>query len=277
MLSTEAMTAYCEERLFQNNGMLVVAPHPLLKPYIANYTFSDPKMISIDQTVLPTASNTLVYSIDHSHMLNGLRGVNTQPVTIGTFASRFDFLVLIEFHPGGFFPFCGIPQKELLNRGIPFEDLMPLLHQQISQIVSTTKTIACFVSALNEIFLQALEVGSIHPSIPFLLNHIYVSRGRLSSKALAKEIFYSEKHMNRLFQQHVGTTVKTYSRLLRIKFSLEQIKQETALIELAEEHGYYDAAHFSHEFKKIYRLTPHDYLEKMSIFYNDPFKMSTYT
>ena len=43
-----------------NGNMIILSPHPLLRPYIANYTFTDPSKMHPQQTILPTISSTLV-------------------------------------------------------------------------------------------------------------------------------------------------------------------------------------------------------------------------
>lgn len=85
--------------------------------------------------------------------------------------------------------------------------------------------------------------------------------------------FYSERHLNRIFNQFLGMSVKTYSRLIRINRVLQTIKQkETQLSKLAQDLGYYGQSHFIHDFKAVCGVNPTEYKEKMSDFYNEDFK-----
>lgn len=49
--------------LYRDANNLIIAPHKSLRPYISNYTFTKPKSMPKEQTILPSVSNTLVYSI----------------------------------------------------------------------------------------------------------------------------------------------------------------------------------------------------------------------
>ena len=61
-----------------NGNMIILSPHPLLRPYIANYTFTDPSKMHPQQTILPTISSTLVCTFQNGQFTAGLRGVNTK-------------------------------------------------------------------------------------------------------------------------------------------------------------------------------------------------------
>jgi len=85
-----------------NENMIVISPHPLLRPYIANYTFTDLSTMPHQQTILPTISSTLVCTFQNRHFTAGLRGVNTKPTAIANYARQFDFMFLVEFHAARF-------------------------------------------------------------------------------------------------------------------------------------------------------------------------------
>ena len=219
-----------------NENMIVIRPHPLLRPYIANYTFTDPSTMPHQQTILPTISSTLVCTFQNGHFTAGLRGVNTKPTAIANYARQFDFMFLIEFHAAGFYPFLKIDQHYLADDGFLFSELDSILYKQIAE-----KSLSC--------------------------------NGTIRVKDLANETFYSEKQMNRLFRKYAGAKVKTCSRIIRMKKAVELLNTESNIGLLFERTGHHDYAHFVHDFRAIYGITPKEYLEKMSLFYNDPYKL----
>lgn len=278
MLNFEMTRQYSGARvIFKTERMIVFSPHPALQPYIANYTLTDPRKMQKQESILPTVSNTLVYSISETEMVGGLRGVNTEPTVIGDYAKRFPFLLLVEFQSGGFYLFSGIKQQLLVNRGFDFETLLPVVDGKIRIAYQRSDAVEELLFELDCIFLEQLDNSLGNPAVHYAMEKVVHSRGQMDCKTLAAEVFYSEKQLNRLFGAQVGVNVHQFSRIVRLKTTLHLLEQSQSLMEMAAKTGHYDAAHYSRDFKQIYQMTPREYQEKMSIFYNDPFKLSFYT
>lgn len=276
MIAKESIKAYKQPSLIRDENTLIVAPHELLRPFIANYTFTNPQSMPEQQTVLPSVSSTLVYSVGSNCFVNGLRGVNTKPTQIADYARRFDFMFLIEFHSAGLYPFVKIDQNQLLNGAFSFEDLSKSINQQITHAYMGSDSIDKLKHSLDYIFLSNLDDTAINPALTFAMKAIMSKSGLVSSKELAGEVYYSEKQLNRLFHRHIGAGIKTFSRIVRMKRAVELLKNPIGLSQLAEMTGHYDPSHFIHDFKDVYDITPTEYVDKMSIFYNDPFKLEVY-
>lgn len=260
--------------LFRDDNCLVVAPHVLLCPYIANYTFTNPQTMPEQQMVLPSVSNTLVYSLEEHGLISGLRGVNTRPTAIGGYARQFHFMFLVEFHPAGLYPFLKIDQSLLRDDGFPFEDLNKMIDRQITGAYFAANSIRELIHRLDHIFLSALDEEAANGALTFSLKKILEHKGTLQTKELAGEVYYSEKQLNRLFQKHVGASVKTVSRVVRVKHALDLLSRPMSLSQAAEQTGHYDPSHFVRDFKTLCGFTPQEYRDNMSLFYNDPFKLN---
>ncbi len=254
-------------------NIIFVAPHELLRPYISNYTFTFPRTMLENQMVLPSASSTLVYAIGNGKVISGLRSVNTKPTTIGRYARQFDFMFLIEFHPAGLYPFLKINQNLLVDNVFAFEDMSKLLNQQITEAYYSSKNIDIMKHKLDRIFLSKLDDNVIHSAFVYAMKMIVESKGVIRIKALAQDVYYSEKQLNRLFQKYVGTGVKTFSRIVRMKRAVDLLNDSVNTASLFETTGHYDYSHFAHDFKALYGITPKEYISNMSLFYNDPFKL----
>lgn len=276
MIGSESIKQYKYPAIYRDINSLVILPHELLRPYIANYTFTNPITMPIQQVVLPSVSNTLVYSVNDKGIVSGLRGVNTKPTIIGGFASQFNFMFLIEFHSAGFYPFLKIEQDIFLNNTFSFEDLSRSMNQKIIDSFFISEDIETLIEKLDAIFLSTLDLSAVNSTLSYSMNRIIAERGIILTKALAGEVYYSEKQLNRIFNKHIGTNVKTFSRIVRMKHAIDLIDNQTSLMQLAEITGHFDTAHFVHDFKDIYGITPGEYSSKVSIFYNDPYKLSSY-
>jgi len=227
-----------------------------------------------NQTILPTASTTLVYSAHPRSITSGLRGVNTKPVEIGSYAHNIPLMLLIEFHPAGLFLFTDIEQNLLADYSCAFDDLNPILNNQISRLFEQTADISSLVSKLNQVLLASLGDHAMPDAMSAAMKLILSSGGILSSRQLAAEIFYSEKQLNRIFRRYIGTGIKSFSRIVRTKRALSFIEAGgKSLTCIAEQSGYYDVSHLIRDLKEVCGITPQQYLQKMSIFYSDPYKL----
>lgn len=80
---------------------------------------------------------------------------------------------------------------------------------------------------------------------------------------------YSEKHIRRLFLQHIGTSPKKFSRIVRINYASWLLQEDPLYFpDVIEKAGFFDQAHFIHDFKDIFNLTPSEYINNKSVFYN---------
>ncbi len=71
---------------------------------------------------------------------------------------------------------------------------------------------------------------------------------------------FSVKQIERKFIAEIGLTPKLFSRIVRFQDSLTQIQQYEKLTNLALDAGYYDQAHFIHEFKYFSGLSPSSFV-----------------
>lgn len=277
MIDPLSIMAYRGPALSRGDAFLYMSPIEPLLPYIANYTISCPTVDSMPDayTILPTASTTLVYAIAGGRVVSGLRGVNTRAVSVGAYAKRQDMLVLIEFHPGGLYPFTGVPQRLLLDRSEAFHCVDGALDNEIAEAIDAADDIASLLDALNSIFLSRL-----YNAYPMEIAHHAMMRlietgGRLQASILAKEMHYSEKQLTRLFSEHIGAGIKTFSRIVRVNRAMRLMEQQAqGFAHIATEAGYFDHAHFIHDFKALCGITPSAFMDqRMSVFYNDPYKL----
>lgn len=273
MLTKESLCQYQYSLHEIDKNSIIVAPHELLRPYIANYTFTNPSNMPEQQTVLPTISSTLVCATGNGGIINGLRGVNTKPTMIADYARQFDFMFLVEFHAAGLYPFIGIDQGHLTDNGFSLEALSSSLNQQITEAYYTSNDIHTLTNKLDSIFLSRITDVEINSTFLYAFKKVLENKGNIRVKELAKDVYYSEKQLNRLFMKYAGANVKMCSRIVRMKNAVDLLSTITDTGHLFELTGHYDYAHFIHDFTDIYEFTPKEYLSKMSLFYNDPFKL----
>lgn len=276
MLTRSRIEAYHGPALEQGESYVYLLPHPLLRPFIPCYTLTCPveSGMTEDYTILPTASTTLVFSIGENRIDANLRGVNTVASVVGGHARSYDILLLIEFHPGAVGPFLKPPLKEFVNTSAALEHFDRQLQIQIEEAILKADSVAGFQKRLDEILLRALRWPDRNPHFLEALECIRRSHGVMSGAELSGEIHYSQRHLRRLFQEYMGTGVKTFSRIVRIHHAISLLCRSRIGLEAAAGlTGYYDPSHLIRDFRECCGITPQEYLKKMSVFYSDNYKL----
>ncbi|WMJ85651.1 helix-turn-helix transcriptional regulator [Anaerocolumna sp. MB42-C2] len=276
MITKESIQFFQGKSLNRGDNFLYLSPHFLLQPYIANYTisFPTPQTMPDEYTVLPTASSTLTISVNADTIISGLRGVNTKSCNVGSHANKMKLLLLIEFHPGGLFPFIPIDQIELVDTSFKLDELDKIFTKTLENELVQSMSVENLIETLNRIFLTRLTESKTNMSVLDMMQVIVRQHGNISAKELSSEYYYSEKQIRRLFLRYVGTSPKMFSRIARTNYALRLLQRNSDyLTDIAVQSGYFDQPHFIHDFRRVCGLTPQDYLRNMSVFYNDRFKM----
>src|SRR6185295_11969728 len=85
-------------------------------------------------------------------------------------------------------------------------------------------------------------------------------QGDISVTALRTDLSLSERQLERTFRQQTGLTPRQFARLTRFRQVVQLLHQPAlTLTDVAYQAGYYDQAHFIHDFKAFAGLTPRDY------------------
>lgn len=117
--------------------------------------------------------------------------------------------------------------------------------------------------------------------IDYLAKLLYYKSDELTVEETAKKIGYSRRQLLRKSNSYFGLTPKEYLSIARFNRVLKKLLflNDSSYQLQALDGGYFDQAHFIHEFKKITKTTPKQFLinnNKMSHFYNTSLKTSSY-
>jgi methylphosphotriester-DNA--protein-cysteine methyltransferase len=120
----------------------------------------------------------------------------------------------------------------------------------------------CRAALLSQFLLermarQRIEKSRVHGAIQALIHR----EGRMMLDELAGQMGTGMRQMEREFREHAGFTAKKLSRILRFQSTLKHFpaKPVQSLTEIALDHGYYDQAHFIHDFKAFSGYVPSEY------------------
>lgn len=253
---------------------LYLWPAPPLRPYIAHYTLCLGEGSALPQafpplTILPDASGCLVFTLSGEGLDGLLYGPSSRAVRVDNDLGVCPLRFFVEFRPGGLSAFIRTPLWELTDLVLPLDGAERGLDRLVQVCWRSEPDLDGFTAAVDR-GLCARLVGS--GAFSGLLARFLAERPGPS--ALAEETGYSARHLSRLFRERCGLSPKGLQRVQRVNAAarLMQRPGSLSLTGLAQELGYFDQAHFIHDFQAVCGVTPGAYRAGLSDFYNEPLK-----
>jgi len=169
----------------------------------------------------------------------------------------------IHFKQGGAFPFFRFPISALHNRDGALTDVWGERRSDelISRIhdAATVQEKFCFLE--KWLLLNANRPLQHHPAVSYAVAQ-FQRDPAISSAEMANAVGFSQRKFIDLFRDEVGFGPKLLCRVLRFQQVIRTIKDRDAVdwIDVALSAGYYDQAHFIHDFQEFTGLNPGEYL-----------------
>ncbi|MBO9732721.1 MAG: helix-turn-helix transcriptional regulator [Chitinophaga sp.] len=116
--------------------------------------------------------------------------------------------------------------------------------------------------------LAASRKATSPEAIAYATRIIQNNHGIISLPALQKELYVTERTLQRLFESHVGLSPKTFSRICQFHSALQHLEQNqfTDMISVAYANGYADQSHLIRAFKEFTNYSPLEYLKAANDF-----------
>lgn len=96
------------------------------------------------------------------------------------------------------------------------------------------------------------------PLLEHGMQYLYAAKGRITVRALADKLNYSERTIRRAFQKELGVSPKEMSEIIRFQNLLLELHQAKPIRfpDIAAQYGYYDQPHFINNFRRLYGMSP---------------------
>jgi AraC-like DNA-binding protein len=208
---------------------------------------------------------TRVYDPEQPHRYTStsgtiLAGVLSRYQVIDT--SEQEYVAGVAFKPGGMVAFVRAPAYEMRDADVPLELLWGRqrsadLREQLLECSDADAQLDAIEAALGDM----LRPGSMHPAVAFALTAFHRVPLTMNIGAVTDAIGMSAKRFIERFKAQVGLSPKRYCRIRRFQHALSQAHrgQRVDWLQVALDCGYYDQAHFIHEFRSFSGLTPTGY------------------
>lgn len=196
-------------------------------------------------------------------------GIREKYITIPS--GRDNEMFIIYFRKGKAYPFVEMPMQELTDVVVDGELVMQnAILEMRDMLLGCTDASAMF--ALADRYLSDAFMGKLvsNPFVDFAVNAILRDPSQTSIATIADRVGYSHKQMIKIFTEHVGLTPKSFLKVIRFQKAVEDIQQQEyrGWASLALDCGYYDQAHFIHDFKSYSGFTPRQFLQQQSAYLN---------
>ncbi|MCS7482821.1 AraC family transcriptional regulator [Umezawaea endophytica] len=170
----------------------------------------------------------------------------------------------VHFTPWGLAPFLPMPATELRDRPVTVEQVWgrPATAELRDRLATANDPHEMLTLLENELTRRLHETAGLD-----LVRHtssvIAATRGALSIGDLSTAAGVSSTHLAQRFKQLIGVTPKRLARTYRFTATVFAINPAEPIdwSDLAGNAGYFDQAHFSHEFRAFTGLTPTRYVE----------------
>ncbi|MBI1225020.1 MAG: helix-turn-helix domain-containing protein [Bacteroidetes bacterium] len=251
-------------------------PEPLLRDYIWQYTFVD---MPFEQTqrlefkVMPSSHTRMILFLGEPSLCetnNSMQAVNSY--SLSGFTSKPQLFVptsnlqqvMIHFTAWGIQPFVDFPISEITDSRA---DLKHIFKHELEDLCATLHkglTMQEKVLALNHFFISRMrKARMVDKRAKMLAQYILQINGSVRLQDLAKKQLIGERTAQRLIHNSIGVNYKFFTKLVRLEFVRRLMTHENInLTNVAIQAGYFDQAHFIHDFQESFSESPRAYLKR---------------
>lgn len=218
-------------------------PDKILSDFV--YCFSSLQNFSNQQeaVIIPNGKIDLIFSKDKENKLCvALLGLETKPKYTHQEVSNF---FAVSFNPLAIEYVFNLSTASILNSG----KILPDNFWDFS--IDDLNDFEDFCKKITQ-KIYSLLPEKIDERKRLLFQMIFASNGEIPIKELSEKIGWSQRQINRYFNQQFGLSLKAYCKILRFQASLPYIKKGLLYPQL----NFTDQSHFIKEIKQLSGVSP---------------------
>jgi AraC-like DNA-binding protein len=260
-------------------------PRPPLDALIASiWLYKNEPCAHALERILPTGTAQLIVNLKEDqtraydpargyqcHTASGMimAGVSSRYAVIDT--AEQEHVLGAAFKPGGAGPLMRVPAHETRDLDIPLD----VLWGRSRTVALRERLLACRspeaqLDVMEDALREMWQPPGLHPAVAFALTTLDRAPHTTSIAAVTDAIGLSPKRFIERFKAAVGVTPKRYCRIRRFQRAVTRAHQGHAVdwTRVALDCGYFDQAHFIHDFRAFAGLTPTAYQAAQTPFQN---------
>lgn len=243
---------------------ITIAPCKELRDFVQHFWVAkwDEQSLATTSTYYMTASSLteMAFGFNGSDLafssIQGQTANNSQFIASGFYelfgVSLYAEAVPVLFHT---------PACELNDHFISPDTLLGQDGQTLTEKIALARTTQERISIISDYFVLQLSRQWIgDPAITSAVQLIRQQRGNVNIAKLSDDFCLSKKQFERRFRAASGFNPKLFSRIVRFEAALSNYSNFENLTGAAYANGYYDQAHFIHDFKAFSGYSPTKFL-----------------
>lgn len=252
-------------------------PRPPLSDFVELlWWYDDQELPHARERLLPSGTAELVidlrnetmgvYETNRSDLLQTFRGSlvcgpHSEYFVIDTAAPS--SVIGVHFKPGGASPFLGLPAAELHNLHVSLDTLWGRTAVDLREQLLEVPTAEQKFCVLERVLLAQVSYSlERHPAVKFALSEFHGVGHTRKVADVTEQIGLSARRFIQVFHEAVGLTPKLYCRVQRFQEVLRTLRTHDNVdwTNVALACGYFDQAHFIHDFRAFSGFSPSTYL-----------------
>ncbi|MCF3107617.1 helix-turn-helix domain-containing protein [Niabella sp. CC-SYL272] len=153
----------------------------------------------------------------------------------------------------------GLPAAALHNEHLSLNTFLSSKADALSERIALANTTEERVGLLSDFFRARLKKTAFKDKLMLHAMHKMKLDSDVKIAELAQRSCLSQKQFNRRFKDFTGFNPKLFARIIRLEAAIKSYVPNAPLTDLAHRSGYYDQAHFIHEFKTLTDFSPGDF------------------
>jgi AraC-like DNA-binding protein len=232
------------------------------------------------ERILPTGEMQIVINLaedrsciydrddtDHCENFGGalLSGAHSRYQVIGT--AQQASVIGVHFRSGGAFPFLRRPAGELRDTSVSLDALWGRAAIELREQLLEAATHQARFEILEHALLAELARGfDQHDAVGFALHRFMAAPHLTTMASVSEQIGLSPKRFIQVFRDETGFTPKVFCRIRRFHRALDRMEGRKSVdwAEVALDCGYFDQAHFIHDFRAFSGINPSSYLQQQT-------------
>jgi AraC-like DNA-binding protein len=195
-----------------------------------------------------------------------LSGAHSQYQVVGT--AQQASVMGVHFRPGGAYPFLRRPAGELRDTNVSLDALWGRAAIELRDRLLEAATHQARFDILERVLIAELARGfgrhglDQNGPVRFALRQFMAAPHVTTMAAVGEQIGFSPKRFIQLFRDETGFTPKVFCRIRRFHRALDRMEGRKSVewANVALDCGYFDQAHFIHDFRAFSGINPSSYL-----------------
>jgi AraC-like DNA-binding protein len=247
--------------------------HPSLAPFVKCIwsVESDGLVSDGRERILPDSCVELVFHFHdpyRTHFPDGQSALQPRSFVVGQMKRFLEIepvgragCVAVRFHARGAYLFFQRPLREVAAGVVDLADVWRDRAREWTERIALANGMAARVRFIERGLLSRLaRNGRTEPAVDRALEIIEATHGNVRVDDLAAEIGVSGRDLRRRFDRAVGLSPKEFGRITRFRHAVQTLSARgpRSLTDVALDCGFFDQAHFNHEFRALAGMSPSD-------------------